>query len=321
LAANAIMTRLYYKQKFYKDEDNEFSEDVACEKDAIQQVISEFWTGDNSPNGLEAIVISSNKKDSFILEHFGKGVFEVYFLPFGLQFYYHKMSRIELIQDSIDAIFRDDLEWLETNLNRLRKDNREVRGRVRTQQFKFQVTRGRLWNQLFLTLLGGIPIGFTFIVASILMLFKMPHGSMLDLAIPFLFFLGAYLWIPGIILHKRYKKDNGNFSLILSKGDDRIIVECKGVSNTYFKQEIQTITMVQNPWYKLPWSDYGYTEIKFSSGHTINLTNLLIDQFLIYEKFGYRAIEKKHSIYPSLRTESTVNSTVATQTITHGGLG
>jgi hypothetical protein len=305
------MTVYSYKLKFYKDEENEFTESVSCEADSIKKLVSDYWTSNNFPNGLELIIISGNNNESMMLEHFGKDVFEVYYLPPGERFHYHKMSKIQLIHDSVDAFLRQDFDWLGSNLNKVSKDNRRVRNNIKTNDFEFTVTERRLWKEISLTIFGGIPLGLIFIIASAFVLFGLPHGSILDLIIPFLLFLGSYLWIPGLILHNLYRKDNDYFSIKLSKGQSEITINANGQQYVLHKDEIERVTIVKNPWYKLPWSDYGYTEIVFKSGDTLNLTNLLIDQFLIYEKLGNKNIEIRNTIYPRLKTSTSFNSTAA----------
>lgn len=295
-----------YKLKYYKDEENEFTESIPCDKSSIRYIISDNWSGDNSPNGLERVVISNETGQSLILEHFGKEVFEAYFLPLGESYHYHKMSRIELIYDALTAFMDNDTSWLEGNLNKTKKENHKTRKSIQTKSFKFEVTTKRLWSEVYQTVLLGIPLGLTFIISSIMILIKLP-GALPYITSPFILFLGVFLWLPGLLLHKQYKEDNENLILNISKGNNAIHVELDGSKRTLQKEDITKITVFENPAYKMPWSTYEYAEIEFKSGEILNLTNLLIDQFVIYEKFHGNKIETKERRYPALKRKTTID--------------
>lgn len=297
--------KFHCKLKYYKSEENEFTENIPCDKSLITNIISDHWSGDSMPNGLERIVISNETGQSLILEHFGKQVFEAYFLPVGERYHYHKMSRIELIYDALTAFMDNDINWLEGNLNKTKKANHQTRRSIQTDSFDFEATTKRRWSEVSQTVLFGIPLGLFFIVTSITILSESPGGLSYIIS-PLMLVFAIFLWLPGLLLHKQYKEDNQNIALNVSKGNNAIQIELDGLKRTLQKEDITKITIVQNPNYKLPWSEYGYTEIEFKSGEILNLTNLLIDQYTIHEKFHGNEIAIRKSRYPALKGKTTI---------------
>jgi hypothetical protein len=295
-----------HKLKFYKDEEGEYTDISPCDRNSIEKIIEDYWTGEQLPNGLELVVISNDDGQLIILEHSGKEVFEVYYIPVAEKFLFHKKSRIDLIHDTLFAFMTNDQVWLQSNLRKTKNENRLIRKNIKSKNFIYELTPKRLWSQLNMTLLFGIPLGLVFTTAAITVLFKLPRGTIFDLAMPLLLLLGLYLWIPGIIIHSRYKADGKNIKLKLSSGDDIIRLDLKGVKKDLPKSEILKLTIVTNPWYKLPWSDYGYTEIEFKNGDILNLTNLIIDQFEMVHKFPKVKLLSRTSIYPRLERQTAV---------------
>lgn len=289
-----------YKLKHYKDEDNEYTDEAPCDKVIIEELILDHWTGEHLPNGLELIVVVDVDGPSIILEHSGKEVFEVYFLQPDQKFLFHKKSRIDLIYNTISAFMDKDFTWLEKNLNKTKHENRLIRKLILSKDFSYELRPTRLWNQINQTLLFGIPLGLTFSIAAIVTMTKLPSGTLMDVLLPFVFLLGLVLWLPGLIIHRQYKKDNENLKIRLTKGEDVIKVEFDGIKKELHKDDISTVTVVSNPWYKLPWSDYGYTQVKFKNGDILNLTNLIIDQFLMTDKFPKCNLLMAERIYPTI---------------------
>lgn len=295
-----------YKLKYYKDEEGEYTDISSCDKGLIETIILEHWTGEQLPNGLELIIVTVDNKESIILEHSGKDVFEVYFLRPNENFLFHKKSRIDLIHNTLSTFMDKDFSSIESNLNKTRKENRLIRKLIISKDFKYQVRSQRLWTQLYQILIFGIPLGLTFSITSVVSLTKLPSGTIMDILIPFVFIMGFILWVPGLIIHYQYKKDNEKFSIRLTKGANIINVEIDGLKKELLKDNISTITVINNPWYKIPWSEYGHTEIKFNNGDIINLTNLIIDQFVMMDKFPKHALITKESIYPTIKQRTSI---------------
>jgi hypothetical protein len=308
LAGNAIFGQMcfQYKLKYYKSEDSEYTEEAACDKELIKKIILEHWTDEQLPNGLELIIILHTEGQSIMLEHSGKEVFEVYFLLPDQKFLFHKKSRIDLIYDTFSAFMDKDFSWIEKNLNRTKRENRLIRKLILSKDFSYELRPTRLWNQISLTLFA-IPLGLIFSVGSIVTMAKLPSGTLMDIVLPFVFFMGLVLWIPGLIIHRQYKRDNEKLKIRLTKGEDVIKVEFDGVRKDLHKNDISTVTVVRNPWYKLPWSGYGYTQVKFKNGDIVNLTNLIIDQFLMIEKFPKCPLLIAERIYPSITDGTAIN--------------
>jgi phosphopantetheine adenylyltransferase len=298
--------RFQYKLKYYKDEDGEYTNESICDKQLIEKIILDHWTGEQLPNGLELIIIVHADGPSIILEHSAKEVFEVYFLKPDQKFLFHKKSRIELIYDVLSAFMDNDFSWLENNLNKTRNENRLIRKLIVSKDFLYELRSARIWSQINQTLLFGIPIGLTFSVASIVTMAKLQGGSVIDILLLFVFSTGLALWLPGLIIHYQYKRDNENLTIRLTKGEDIIRVGFRGVKKDLHKGDISTVTVIRNPSYKLPWSDYGYTQVKFKNGDVVNLTNLIIDQFLITDKFAKCDVLMADRIYPAITQRTSI---------------
>lgn len=289
-----------YKLKYYKDEDSEYSDEAPCNKVIIEKLILDHWTGDRLPNGLELIVVIDADGQSIILEHSGKEVFEAYFLKPDQKFLFHKKSRIDLINNTFSAFMDRDFLWLEKNLNKTKHENQLIRKLILSKDFSYELTPTRLWNQINQTVLLGIPLGLTFSIVAIVTMTKLQSGTLMDILLPLVFLMGLMLWLPGLIIHRQYKRDNENLKIRLTKGEDIIKVEFEGMKKDLHKDDISTVTVVRNPWYKLPWSDYGYTQVKFKNGDIVNLTNLIIDQFLMTDKFPKCNLLTAERVYPTI---------------------
>ena len=296
-----------YKLKDYKSEDREYTEYLPCDKEVAENIIHSYWTGENLPNGLELIVITNSIGQSIILEHSGKEVFEVYFLPINQKFLFHKKSRIDLIYDTFSAFLDNDINWLESNLNKTKNENKLIRKIVISDTFIYEMSEGSTWRALLSTLIFGLPLGLVFIGTSIALLFKIPRGTAADFGIPLLFLAGIFFLLPGLLIHLQYQKDNANIRIRITKGDNIMRVDVDGIRKEFLKTDITKIVKVENPAYKIPWSDYGYTEIEFKSGEVINLTNLIIDQIQIFEKFsGSVELVTENRIIPRIKKRTSV---------------
>jgi hypothetical protein len=296
-----------YKLKEYKNEDREYSAYLPCDKEVAENIIHSYWTGEDLPRGLELIIIANSIGQSIILKHAAKQVFEVYFLPVNEKFIFHKKSRIDLIYDTLSAFLDNNTNWLETNLNKNKSENTLVRRTVVSDTFIYEMLEGRVWSALLPTLLFGVPFSLVFIGASIVALFKMPPIPSVHFAILFLLLTGAFLSFPGLLIHFQYLKDNANIRIRITKGDNIIRVEVKGTQTEFRKADIVKMVKVENPAYKIPWSDYGYTEIQFKSGEVINLTNLIIDQTDIFKKFaGSVEFSTEKRMIPTIKKETNI---------------
>jgi len=307
VASNAIWKKMSFKfrVKNYKDEDGEYSEYLPCDKDTILKVIEDDWT-ENRPNGLHVISILDNSGRSLLLEHFGKDVFDVYYLPTTEGFHFHKKSRQELIYHCLDLFMSSDINGLESSLNKTKKDDKFIRKEFFFIDHDYKLTKQRESKELISFLPYGIPYGIMFLGIGFLLAIKGPNGVRVFSL--FILAIGTYTWLPGLLLHLQYKKDGKNFVVRLTKGSKKITINYLETKKILDKDDIQSVTKFQNPAYKNPWSEYGYTEIVFRTGEIINLTNLMVDQLFILDKFANDNIETKttNKAIPRLRNNSRV---------------
>ncbi len=297
-----------YRIKRYRDEEGEYSEYEYGDKGIILKIIETHWI-DNSPNDLEIISIINTTGQSLILEHNRKEVFEVYFLPLDTSLHFHKKSRSEIVYHCFDLFISNKLNELETVLNKTKNDNKFIRGNFFFIDHNYKLTTQRS-NKELLWLLWALPIGLMLTSLGGL-LFKLPIQFLL--ASLFLIALGIYYWLPGLLLHIQYRKDAQDKEVRITKGSKFILVKTPLGIKTLEKSQIITVTKVLSPIIPIrtPWCYYGYTEILFSGGEILNLTNLTVDQLFILDKFSLDNIKTKiiNRRIPRLRNKSTVNST------------
>ncbi len=303
-----------YKLKYYKGEGGEYTSESPCDKAAIKSIIRELWVGDDLPRGLELIVVSGADGHAIMLEHSGKEVFEVYFLQPGRTYLFHKKSRIALIHNTLSAFMDADYAWLEENLNRREDENRMIRDLILTKDFLYEVTRERVRSEFFLTLFFAILHGLLCLFLLLLVIFVRPFEIEMIAILLFIVVFPALLWLPGLFIHREYFRENSDLKVSVSKGNDIITVERDGVVTELSKKDIVTLTVVRNPWHRLPWSDYGYSEIRFRNGYILNLTNLIIDQYLMVTKFAGIDLQEKGRLYPEIIVSTSKGSPTESNT-------
>lgn len=280
-----------YRLKTYKDEEGEFSNYLPADKNLILGIIEAHWTDDSAvPNGLEIISIANGCGEHLVLEHFKKTVFDVYYLPVQESFHYHKKSRINIVFESLDLFFQNELVALEQSLNRTKKENKYIRGDFFYIDHNYRYNERRSIRE-GLWLLYALPMGLTLSGIGF-GLFFVP-SALVDFFGFFPFVMGFYFWLPGLLLHIQYKKDIGNLVVRVTRGQDRITLGESRKQREISKQDVKSVTKFENPAYRNPWSEYGYAEIEFKDGRIINITNILCDQVFILDKFSRDNIETK----------------------------
>jgi hypothetical protein len=247
--------------------------------------------------------ILNEKGESLLLEHFGKDVFDVYFLPTKRNLHFHKKSRQELIYSCLELFMADDISNLELSLNKTTKDNDFIRDEFFFIDHNYKISDKKTVKEL-LWLLYAVPYGLIMTVFALFMLVRLP---LILIPLPLIFLaIGTYIWLPGLLLHFQYKRDADWFSIKITKGSDSITLRTDHTTKVLSKTNIETVTKFQNPAYRNPWSEYGFTEIKFKTGEIINLNSLMVDQLFILDKFSKDDIKTKvvNKAIPRLRSET-----------------
>ncbi|MCZ8023222.1 MAG: hypothetical protein O9294_15770 [Cytophagales bacterium] len=278
-----------YRIKTYKDEEGEYSEYFHADKSLILSLIYDHWMNKSVPNGLEIISITNGLGENLLLEHFKKDVFDVYYLPQIASFHFHKKSRIEIVFNSIDLFFANELIELENILNKTNRENKYIRGDYFFINHNYGYANKRSVRE-GLWLIYALPMGLAISYVGVIS-FYAPNYFINILAI-FFFFMGFYFWVPGLLLHLQYKRDNEDLIIRVTKGQELISVKWRGVQRELFKKDLLAIIKYENPFFKIPWSEYGYIHMAFKGGEYINITNLLCDQLFILEKFSNSNVKK-----------------------------
>lgn len=294
-----------FRIKNYNYEEGEYSEYEFCDKEAILRIIEENWT-DKRPNGLHVISIMNMSGESLLLEHFGKDVFEVYFLPVEEGFHFHKLSKQELIYQCLDFFMDNDITGLESSLNWTETDDDFIRREFFYIDHNYRLTPKRELGELLWLIWAG-SFGIMLIAMAAVMAVKGSDG--LQWLSIFIAGLGIFYWLPGVLLHLQYRKDAEGLAVLITKGNSKITITHQGAKKVFDKADMLSVTIFRNPALKNPWSDYGYTEIKFKSGEVVNLSNLMVEPLYMPLKFeGYSvSISTVNTMIPRIRNKSTLS--------------
>jgi hypothetical protein len=299
-----------FRLQTYRDEEGEYSEYLPADKNLILGQIANHWENDSMPNGLRIISISNDNGEHLLLHHYKKHVFDVYFLSGQTSYHFHKKSTIAIVFAAVESFFANDIDSLEYQLNKTKSENDFIRGDFFYLDHTYGYTSERSTREGLWLLWYGLPLGVILLGSGISALFT---GKLaLSILALFSFTFGIFAWLPGLILHYQYKKDIGDVTIKLSRGKDVIIVRDGYKSKTFHKSEITNITQYgQSPTSDAPWSDYGYFQIEFQSGDVINLSNMIIDQYRVMDKFAIEGLGARtaRKIFPFIKHSTTINWT------------
>ncbi len=296
-----------YRIKTKRAEEGEYSEYQACDKATILNIIDLYWKNDTTPNGLHVISILNESGESLLLEHFEKDVFDVYYLPRPRGYHYHKKSKQVIIYDCLDYFFEAQIDKLKAYLNYTKKDDSFIRDEFFFADHFYRIKPDKSRQTLLITMLMCLPIGgtFTFFAFALFWIGMLPTTIMGFIVL----LIGTFYWLPGLLLHLSYEKDGANFIIKVTRDSGVISLQYQGKTNVFDKSEIELATQCINPATRNPWSEYGYLEIKFKSGTIVNITNLMVDQFVILDKFRfdeYVPVKKKYKVIPRLVNKSVI---------------
>jgi len=293
-----------YRVKTYRDEEGEYSDYQTTNLSDIKDLISSNWVNPNPPGYLEIISISNSNGLHVLLEHFAKNVFDVYLLTSDEKSHFHKRSYIDIVFDAIDLFFNDKIDELQTRLNHTKKENSYIRGDFFFKDHNYRYTRERSMREVSWIWWTAGPFALIILVSLI----STPNPSSMGFVILFSLVIISLFVLPGLSIHLNYKKDIGNLAIRVTRGQDQMIIRHNGLEEKLNKSEIQEITEFKNPSYRIPWSEYGYTEIKLKDGRIINLSSLIVDQWSILDKFRYHKIETKtvDDWFPTIRNKMNI---------------
>lgn len=301
------MNGFKYRIKRYRDEGGEYSAYNFGDIWSIRKIIDSHWTNENCPNDLEVISILNLSGQSLLLEHQKKQVFDAYFLPLNNRFHFHKKSRIDIVYQCLELFMTNQVSEIETLLNKTKKENTYIRGDFFFKDHDYRITNKRKFRELIWFFWCGLPLGGMLTILSGKLFLDM---SLEHFLIPlFVLALGTYFWLPGILLHIQYTKDFKDLVVRITRGSELITIRAAKKTKTLDKSKIAAVTKFQNPAYKNPWANYGFTEIVFTTGDVINLTNLTVDQLFILDKFPVNTnikIGTANKMFPFLKNKSAI---------------
>ncbi len=297
-----------FRLQTYRDEEGEYSEYLPADKNLILGLMATHWENDTMPNGLRIISISNENGQHLLLHHYKKHVFDVYFLSLQTNYHYHKKSTIDILLPAVESFFAHDTDGLEYQLNKTRSENDFIRGDFFYIDHTYGYTPERSTREGLWLLWYGLPLGIILLVSGAAALIT----GKLALSILALFScaFGIFAWLPGLILHYQYKKDIDDITVKVSRGQDVILVRDGYRSKIFHKSEITSITKYgQSPTSDSPWADYGYFQIEFQSGEVINLSNLIIDQYRVMDKFALEGLGARTAkkIIPFIKHRTNIN--------------
>jgi hypothetical protein len=265
-----------YKVRPYNNEDGEFTDYVTVDKTAIEKVFSDNYDADDSLKSFRTIAITDDRQQTIVVHYIKKGVCDIYFIPSDSNFYYFKKSTIELATQTVRLFLESKITDLTSLLNKLTEDNDFIRGDFFNKSFEYKVTKSKSRKEIS-WIWYALPLGLAFIILGII---NINHGASI-----FLFIIGLVLWLPGVIIHYQYYKDNHQLRVTLSRGNNIINVATPTLSKTFTKDDIKEILKVNSGFNRFAWGQYGFTRIEFKTGEILNLTCLMLDQLFIEDKF------------------------------------
>ncbi|MEZ4972936.1 MAG: hypothetical protein R2820_06475 [Cyclobacteriaceae bacterium] len=290
--------------KTYRDEEGEYSDYRTTNLSDIKDLISSNWVNPDPPGYLEIISISNSNGLHLLLEHFAKNVFDVYLLTKDQKFHFHKRSYIEIAFDAVELFFDDKIEELQVRLNRTKKENSYIRGDFFFKDHNYRYTWERSIREVSWIWWSAGP----FVLIVPMSLISTPNPSTMGFVMIFSLSITSLFVLPGISIHLNYKKDISNLIIRVTRGQDQMIIWRNGLEEKINKSEIQKITEFKNPSYRIPWSEYGYTELKLKDGRVINLSSLIVDQLFILDKFKYHDIETNtiDDWFPTIKNKTNI---------------
>lgn len=291
---------------YYKDEDGEYSDSGLTDLNRLKEVIKSNWPNESFVDDLKVILVSKDQQN-LILKNCKKDVFEVYYSEDNKD-YYHKKSRIELVHECSELFMSSRILDLKNILNKkpTRKKS-SIHDFFINHNYKFSKSRNLKELNWFFTM--GLPVAIMFVAIPISSIYHGTFEGLNAFFLPLLAIFGLYLWLPGCLLHWQYYYDNKHLKIRLTRGCTDISIEFGGIQKVHQKSDLVCIhkvtydSKVLNSFFWFggpPWIDYGYLNLEFKNGDNINITNLLVDQLFIQDKFQYEEVKKLRSrrIFP-----------------------
>jgi len=299
---------------YYKDEDGEYTEPEPTDLNQLNQIIKNSWPNESYVEDLKVILISC-KEQHLILKNCKKGVFEVYYSEDD-KHYYHKKTRIELVYECSELYLNSRIDDLKRNLNeRSKKKNSPIHDFFLNHNYEFSNSRNLKELNWFFTM--GLPIALMFLAIPVSSIYQGTFEGLNTFFLPLLTVLGLYLWLPGLLLHRQYYRDNRNLKIRITRGNSDILVEFNGLTKEYQKSDLECACKVTFDSKVLNtfilsgplWMDYGYLNLEFKNGDNINITNLLADQLFILDKFKYDEVKKLRTrrTFPFIELPTMIN--------------
>lgn len=285
-----------YKVRPYDNEDGEFTDYVPADKVTVDRIFTGNWSGENSRETFRTIALTDNLGQTLIIHHIKKGVFDIYYIPLDKDYHYFKKTDIQTTSKALDLFLNNRSTELTSLLNKRKEDNDYIRNNFFNKSFDYRVTDKQNRKEIS-WIWYSLPLGVAFIVLGVI---NINHG-----AAGLLFVIGLILWLPGVIIHYQYYKDNENLRVKTSRGSELIEVTTPTANKTFKKVDIKEVLMVDSGINKFGWGQYGFTRIEFKTGEILNLTCLMLDQLFIEEKFGQNLkILKTETLIPTLNKKT-----------------
>jgi hypothetical protein len=286
-----------YKVRPYDNEDGEFTNYVPADKATVDQIFKSNWRGEDTSETFRTIAITDNHEQTLIIYHIKKSVFDIYFIPLDKGYHYFKKTDIQTTSKVLDLFLNDKVIELTSSLNKSKEDNDYIRNDFFNKSFDYQITDKQNRKEIS-WMWYALPLGVAFIVLGFI---NINHG-----ASGLLFVIGLILWLPGVIIHYQYYKDNSNLRVKISKGSELIEVTTPTATKTFKKADIKEVLKVDSGINRFAWGQYGFTRIEFKTGEIVNLTSLMLDQLFIEEKFEGQNIKtlKTETLIPTLNKKT-----------------
>lgn len=233
-----------------------------------------------------SVTIEQERNEFLKIGMYHNGAFLLYFINEENQTFSHVAKNLSDFNSFISDFFEQKLEGSKLNNQCEWLAQRKQYFITRNFEYRPEPTRhlGLLIEPLFFLIIFSV--------------FSWKQDVALRYSV-FIFYLLLYgsVWL----LFARYYFFTKHLYLKISRGSDDFCFGKNDEKKKYSKKDILQITFYHNKVSKIPWSGFYTYQIDMKDGTVLKLTNLLIGNFVLGEKFPNVIINDKYKFFPFVK--------------------
>jgi hypothetical protein len=270
------------------------------DKEANDRFYTKYsWTINN--NYIKYFINLDNVQ-FMVIEHIAKDVYSITFAEqidkyvYGNNFYDDTIKDLcKLYFDNAFLTLKDKLGKLETKTISLINQFKQI---DYTYSFRFKKQFDLIFGSIYF-----LTMAIIFLVGAILT----PMGINIPLMLFSISFFTGYFFL--IRLHLNHLKESKNKSITISSVHEEITVKNDDEEINCVKSDIKKLQLINSAGFRNPYAGYGYTQIILNNNIIINISDMIMDTFLIAKKID--GVEKLQKVvtyaYIKPRTNLKVN--------------